>query len=133
MAGLVTRMLAAAAGGLAATGPMTVVMEAVRRQLPPDEQHPLPPHRVTMRAAEAAGVKHEMNEGEKTAATAVAHFSFGAAAGAVYGVMAPHLTSSPVANGIGYGLAVWAGHFSAFCQHSGCIRRRLASRRAGSP
>ena len=48
-----TRRLAwgVVAAGLLATAPMTLVMKAGQAVLPPHERHPLPPRRVTMRAA----------------------------------------------------------------------------------
>jgi uncharacterized membrane protein YagU involved in acid resistance len=111
MSNVVTRSLAGGVAGLTATGPMTLFMEAARTQLPPEEQHPLPPRRITMRAAEAVDLHDDMSEPEKKAATGVAHFGYGAAAGAVYGAVAPHLPFGPVLNGVGYGLGVWAGSY----------------------
>src|SRR5437588_10461880 len=113
MADTTRDLLAGAAAGFAATGPMTAVMDGVRRVLPdPQRRQPLPPHVVTVRAADAAtGAAHELPEGAKTGLTTLAHFGFGTAAGAGYGLLAPHLPFSPAANGVAYGLAVWAGSY----------------------
>ena len=103
---------AGALAGLVATGPMTAVMELLHRALPPAERRPLPPRRVTMRAADAAGVGEELSEEQRVGATTAAHLAFGTAAGAVYGgLVARHLPLGPAANGVAYGLAVWASHY----------------------
>jgi hypothetical protein len=111
MSNLLTRSLAGAAAGLTATGPMTLFMAAAKTQLPPEQQYPLPPPRITMRAAEAVDLHDDMDEAEKHAATGVAHFGYGTATGAVYGAIAPHLPFGPVLNGVAYGLGVWAGSY----------------------
>jgi len=119
MPDLLTRAAAGAAAGFAATGPMTLVMAGAREALPEDEQHSLPPRIVTERAAQQAGVAHKMGEPEKKAATTAAHFGFGAAAGAVYGVVAPGLPFDPVANGVAFGLGVWASSYVGWLPAAG--------------
>ena len=105
-------MLAGGAAGFAATAPMTVVMEALYHALPDDERRgPLPPWEITERTADAVGVEDDLSEGHKAGLTTAAHFGFGASAGAVYGAIAPHLPLPPVAGGVAYGLAVWAGSY----------------------
>ena len=111
MSNLVTRSLAGAAAGLTATGPMTLVMAAGKTQLPPEDQYPLPPRRVTVRAAEKVGLHDDMTEAEKQVATGVAHFGYGAGAGALYGAVSPLLPFGPVLNGVAYGLGVWTGSY----------------------
>ncbi|MBY0513069.1 MAG: hypothetical protein K2P78_04060, partial [Gemmataceae bacterium] len=71
-----SQTLRGAAAGFAATGPMTVLMEAVHPALPPHEQAPLPPRQVTENTAAAAGVAHELTDGQLEAATMAAHFGF---------------------------------------------------------
>jgi uncharacterized membrane protein YagU involved in acid resistance len=119
MPDLLTRAAAGAAAGFAATGPMTLVMAGAREALPADEQHSLPPRIVTERAAQQAGVAHKMDEPEKKAATTAAHFGFGAAAGAVYGVVAPGLPFDPVGNGVAFGLGVWASSYVGWLPAAG--------------
>lgn len=105
-------VIAGAVAGFTATGPMSAVMWPVYHALPPDETRgPLPPREITMQAADAVGVEGNLSEGQKAGLTAAAHFAYGAGAGAVYGALAPHLPFSPAANGIAYGLAVWAGSY----------------------
>jgi uncharacterized membrane protein YagU involved in acid resistance len=116
-------LLAGAAAGTIATAPMTAAMEGIRRMLPRSEQDPLPPRQITERAAIAAGIADDMNEGEKEAATAVSHFAFGAGAGALYGLLAPHLPGGPVAAGVGYGLVVWAGSYLGWLPATGLYKQ----------
>jgi hypothetical protein len=111
MSDFVARSLAGAAAGLTATGPMTLFMEAVRPLLPPEDQRPLPPRRVTMRAAAKVDAHDDMTEPQKKTATGVAHFGYGAGTGAVYGAVSPLLPFGPVLNGVTYGLGVWAGSY----------------------
>ncbi len=101
--------VAGGVAGFAATVPQTLTLELAHWVLPPGERRPIPPRRVTMRAAEAVGVReHESPEPAKVALTTAAHFGFGTATGAVYGWLAPSLPQAPVTTGIAYGLAVWA-------------------------
>lgn len=109
--------------GLVATLPMTAVMEGIRRLLPPEEQDPVPPRQVTERAAEAAGVADDMTEGEKETATALAHLGFGASAGTLYGLLAPHLPLGPVAGGAAYALGVWAGSYLGWLPATGLYKQ----------
>jgi putative membrane protein len=90
---------------------MTLFMEAGRPLLHPAHQRPLPPRRVTERAAASVDAHDDMNEPQKKAATGVAHFAYGAGAGAVYGALSPLLPMSPVWSGVAYGLGVWAGSY----------------------
>lgn len=107
----VRQVVTGSLAGLAATAPMTVFMEAAFPALPEREQYPLPPRQVTARVGERAGVWHEMSESGRKAATLAAHFGYGAAAGALYGLVAPALPLPPALRGAGYGLTVWAGSY----------------------
>ena len=103
-----------ATAGFAATGPMTVFMEAMHRLLPRHEKYPLPPRQITEQAAREVGVHHDLNEPEQRGLTLAAHFGFGATMGAGYGLIEPHLPLPPLAKGIGYGLAVWAANYAGW-------------------
>ena len=122
MSDAIRHLFTGGAAGLVATGPMTVVMEAIRRVLPAHQQDPIPPRQITERAAETVGVADDVSEEGKDTATAVAHLGFGASAGAVYGALAPHLPLGPVANGVGYGLAVWAGSYLGWLPATGLYK-----------
>ncbi len=112
MSDTASRMVTGSLAGFAATGPMTVFMKAAHKALPSHEQYPLPPREVTARAAEkATGVWDELPEPMRKAATLAAHFGYGTAAGALYGVLAPRLPGPAALRGAGYGLAVWTGSY----------------------
>ena len=105
------RSLAGAAAGLAATVPMTAAMARLHRELPFHEKRPLPPRRITMRAAKAIGVKHHLDGPEKTGLTLAAHFGYGTAAGVLFGLLAPKRAGEAVPAGIGFGLLVWSASY----------------------
>lgn len=126
------RLLAGATAGFAATGPMTAVMEGLHTLLPPREQDPLPPRQITERGAATAGVAHELDDEETEAAAAVAHFGFGTAAGALFGLIAAR-SQSPVLAGVGYGLGVWAASYLGILPVAGLYKssRNEPARRHG--
>ena len=102
-------LLAGALAGFTATVPMTAVMLSLHRALPARERYPLPPRRITMRVARKARVAHQLDEGERTAATYAAHFGYGTATGALYAALvAPRVPGHPAVKGTGFGLLVWA-------------------------
>ncbi|MHB0958508.1 MAG: DUF6789 family protein [Pirellulaceae bacterium] len=101
-------LIAGSLAGLTATLPMTALMQSLHRRLPAPERYPLPPRQITMKMAREVGVEQKMDETEKTTVTYAAHFSYGAAAGATYGLLADRLPGSPVTRGVTFGLAVWA-------------------------
>jgi hypothetical protein len=115
-------ILLGALAGLAATGPMSVAMKLLHEQLPEHEQYPLPPRAVAMEMAERAGVKEELDEGEREAATWASHFGYGAACGALYGALAANRRVPPLAAGVGFGLAVWAGSYLGWLPAAGILR-----------
>jgi putative membrane protein len=91
---------------------MTIFMVAAYRRLPRRERYPLPPRRVTMNVAEAAGVEAVTEEpNAQTPVTLAGHLAYGAAAGAAYGALAGRTEAPPVAEGVGFGLLVWAGSY----------------------
>ena len=104
-------VLRGAAAGFAATVPMTVAMEALRTALPAEQHRRMPPReivdRTIERAADATGEDANLDRGDRIALTTIAHFAFGAAAGAVYGAAVGSRRTSAL-TGIAYGLAVWA-------------------------
>ena len=102
-----------AAAGLAATVPMTLAMRAAQRRLPPHERHPLPPRRVTLRAVRKLGLRPHahLDESQRRGLTRVAHFGYGTAAGALFGMVAPKNLPDAVSGGVGFGLIVWAASY----------------------
>ena len=116
------RQLAGTVGGFAATFPMSAVMLALQKALPGEEREPLPPKQITENAAAGAGVNHKLTEGERDAATAAAHFGYGAAAGAAYAAMAGKSGLPPAAEGALYGLAVWGGSYLGLMPAAGLYK-----------
>ena len=105
------RFLTGVLAGFGATAPMTVAMVAMHRNLPAPQRYPLPPRRITMRAAEKAGAKKHLDETQRTGLTFLAHFSYGAAVGGLFGLIAPRDVARSIPAGIAYGLLVWAGSY----------------------
>jgi uncharacterized membrane protein YagU involved in acid resistance len=116
------KLLAGAVAGMGATVPMTVAMEIMHRNLPDEEQYPLPPRIITMKAAEAVDAKKEMGETERTTATLVSHFAYGAATGALYAPLRRKIPLAPPLAGACYGLAVWAGSYLGLLPALGVLK-----------
>jgi uncharacterized membrane protein YagU involved in acid resistance len=100
------KVLRGALAGLAATVPMTAVMEILHRWPRPERQS-LPPRQITMHLAGKAGVRSHMNEPERKAATVASHFGFGGGAGALYALLAGKVPGHPALKGAVFGLLVW--------------------------
>ena len=102
-----------AAAGLAATVPMTLAMRAAHCGLPPHERFPLPPRRVTLRALRKVGLRPHvhLDESQRRGLTRAAHFGYGTAAGALFGLIAPKNLPDAVSGGVGYGLLVWVASY----------------------
>ena len=115
--------LAGAISGCLATAPMTLFMEAAHKILPPEEQQPLPPREITMRAAEKAGVREHVDvPGRRTESTLLAHFAFGTTAGFIYSYMAGASGLRPAAEGSLYGLGVWSSNYLGILPGLGVVR-----------
>lgn len=101
-------VVAGGVAGLMATAPMTLVMEALRQQLPRTERHALPPRLVMLRASRKAGVRHHLGRRrQRTGVTVAAHFLYGGAVGSLYVPLMRATGLPPIAGGLAYGLIVW--------------------------
>src|SRR2546423_38412 len=116
------RLCAGSAAGFAACGPMTALMEAAGRALPPEEREHLPPRQITERAAEKADVEDDMTEDQKAAAAMASHFAYAAGFGAAYAALAPHVPLPPVARGVGFALGLWAASYLGWLPAAGLYR-----------
>ena len=70
--------------GIAATGPMSVVMVLLHRRLPDRERYPLPPREITMKAVGEVVEPEDLAPATRSALTWLAHFGYGGGAGALY-------------------------------------------------
>lgn len=97
-----------ALAGLLATGPMSLVMQALFRRLPLHEQYPLPPRQITEEVAEKTGLEPALeSERGKRSATWLAHFGYGASVGSFYPLTAGRLKLPAVVRGMLFGILVW--------------------------
>jgi hypothetical protein len=87
---------------------MTVAMKLLHEALPAKEQYPLPPRLIIDELAEKAHVEDKLSEETKTDMSIAGHFGYGTSMGTLYGALIPNPN---VVNGVGYGLAVWAGSY----------------------
>lgn len=88
--------------------PMTVLMKAWYRRLPPSEQYALPPQQITDEAAKKVGLDQTLDEPEEKALAALAaHFGYGTAAGVAYATLAGSTPLPPAVKGGLFGLGLW--------------------------
>ena len=104
-------LLKGSIAGFVATLPMTLFMLATQRFLPKRQQYRLPPEMITSELAHRARVRHHFNKRMVLGATLVSHFGYGAAMGAAYGPLHKRVPLPTVAQGVLFGLVVWAGSY----------------------
>lgn len=109
-------------GGIVATGPMTVAMILWHRRLPAGQRYPLPPREIMGEIATKAGVRQELSESGESAATLLAHFGYGSAAGLLYGPLAGYVKLPGVLKGILFGLVVWTSGYLGLLPASGILK-----------
>lgn len=94
--------------GLAATIPMTMTMVRAHRRLPPPQRYALPPRIITDRIADRAPIPASVLPSNGPKRALAAHFAFGAATGAAYGLLTSRTIVRPtVGSGVLYGLGIW--------------------------
>ena len=123
MSDVIKQLSAGSLAGFVATGPMTLVMEGLREAT--DDPEPIAPRVIAERALQTAGVRDELPEPARVAATGISHFGYGATAGAPFGVMAEAMNVPPVRGGIAYGLGVWALGYFGWLPATGLYRSPL--------
>src|SRR4051812_18431862 len=102
-----SKLFSGAAGGFAATAPMTAAMLLMHRMLPPTQRYALPPRHITMNVADALQFKHTLDEAQREKLTMAAHFGYGTAMGGIYALFADKVRAPAAVKGIGWGLIVW--------------------------
>jgi uncharacterized membrane protein YagU involved in acid resistance len=105
------QLIKGAVAGLIATVPMTIFMRSAWRMLPKREKYPLPPRLITRRLTQKTGVDNQLDADELTSLTLTLHFLFGAATGALYGVIEPRVPLNESIKGSLMGMAVWSGSY----------------------
>jgi uncharacterized membrane protein YagU involved in acid resistance len=101
-------VLAGAAAGVAATVPMTMVMETLHQRLQGEVQRPLPPREIAEAIAVKFGVHGDLSERDMQNLTLALHVGYAAFTGAVFSMLAPRRTTTGAAVGTLFGLGVWA-------------------------
>jgi uncharacterized membrane protein YagU involved in acid resistance len=101
------RVLVGALGGVSATGPMTIGMVWLHRQLPSRHRYSLPPREITMRAMEALGLHKKLGPDARAAVTLTNHFGYGAMAAVVYSLAEWRMPASALIKGPIFGAMVW--------------------------
>ena len=117
------RYLLGALAGCAATAPMTALMELLHH-LPVPEPKTLPPRTITENVARAANLGAAVDTPyQSTIATIIAHFAFGAGAGALYAPLEQQLPQVPAPlKGAGFGVIVWAVSYLGWLPATGLLR-----------
>ncbi|MGE5643930.1 MAG: DUF6789 family protein [Byssovorax cruenta] len=105
------QLVKGAIAGLLATVPMTIFMRSAWRLLPKREKYPLPPRLITRRLTKETGVDDQLDADQLTWLTLTLHFLFGAATGALYGVIEPRVPLNENIKGSLMGMAVWSGSY----------------------
>jgi uncharacterized membrane protein YagU involved in acid resistance len=117
---MLKQVISGAFAGITATVPMTAAMTEMHKHLPPHEQYPLPPRLITENALEAVDAHDELHEEGKTKLALGNHFAYGATMGGVYAAGLKTLAlKSTAANGIAFGLGVWAISYQGFLPVTG--------------
>lgn len=102
------RYVKGAIAGTLATVPMTIVMLSLHRRLPTTQRYALPPKQITREVANRVGAKEVAKGKHLTRATLVSHFSYGAATGALYPLLAERVRTRTRITGPAFGVAIWA-------------------------
>ena len=113
------RMMVGAAAGTAATIPMTAFWEYMHSRLPGEPPRPLPPREIVEAIAVKTGMSRELSERDVQNLALAGHFCYGAATGALFGLMSPRGPAGTVAAGALFGLGVWAASYLGWLPAAG--------------
>lgn len=81
---------------------MTLAMLALRARMPREWFKALPPRKITLNLLHHLGLARKLDREDKRRLVGLSHFGYGAATGALYGLL-PRRLPGPL-----FGLAVWA-------------------------
>jgi len=112
-------VLAGAAAGVAATVPMTMVMETLHERLPGEVRRPLPPREIAEAVAVKFGVHGDLSEREMQNLALALHVGYAALTGAALSAFAPRRTAMGAGVGALFGFGVWATSYLGWLPVSG--------------
>ena len=101
-------VLAGAAAGVAATVPMTMVMETLHQRLKGEVPRPLPPREIAEGLAVKFGVHGDLSELDMQNLTLAMHVGYAAFTGAVLSTVGSRTAAKGAGVGALFGLGVWA-------------------------
>lgn len=106
-------MVFGAIAGMAATMAMTAVMRRLWTRLDAAERYPLPPQEIVESLHGRAAHPRRPGARWRGAEAMAAHFAYGAATGALYGLLSRggRHGGSEIAAGTAYGVGVWAASY----------------------
>lgn len=104
-----------AIAGAMGTFAMTAAMERLQGLLPRGQRYAMPPREVTERALER--LKLDLHDRDLKTAALAAHFTYGALAGALFGLLGRRSRAS----GVRYGLLVWAASYLGWIPAAGLL------------
>jgi uncharacterized membrane protein YagU involved in acid resistance len=107
-----------ALAGLAATVPMTAAMLAINR-LPPKQRLALPPKRIANQLASKVPPLNALEGPAREAFVWSSHGLYGAASGAIFGLLAPRQVRARAFLGALFGLAVWGASYPLWLPAAG--------------
>lgn len=113
------RMLMGAVAGTAAAIPMTAYWEYMHTRLPGEPPRPLPPREIVEAMAVRSGVSRELSERDVQNLALAGHFCYGAATGALFGLLTPRSPAHSVGAGALFGLGVWAASYLGWLPAAG--------------
>ncbi|KYG62910.1 hypothetical protein AZI87_16725 [Bdellovibrio bacteriovorus] len=97
--------------GVMATSSMTISLFQAFKSLPFLQKAPLPPALLSREIGEKTGLAKNLTSQQQQMFTMVSHFGYGAAAGAVYAILASKLPGNPVIKGSLFGVGVWLASY----------------------
>jgi hypothetical protein len=112
-------VLAGAAAGIAATVPMTMVMETLHERLGGEVPRPLPPREIAEGLAVKFGVHRDLSERDMQNLTLALHVGYAALTGAIFSTIAPRKAGPGAALGALFGLGVWATSYLGWLPGAG--------------
>lgn len=117
---ILTAAATGAVAGLIATIPMTLAMRVMFTALPRREQYPLPPRQIVTRLAHRARVHRHLDDDNRRHLARTAHFGFGTAAGAAYGLVGRRCCPG-ILGGMLFGTGVWAASYLGWLPAAGIL------------